>query len=526
MSAGTDELVVAQAHLNAERYVEAERAFRAAMAGGASPMALNGLGITLAKQGRVNEAEQFFRRAIQMDGGFVPAYENLARCCRMQDHFAEAEQVYRTMIQRWPGNAGNYDHLGWMLREQKRQAEAVPLLQKAVEIQPGNTEYRYHLGLLYNDLYDLENALGALNAVILLHPHHKESRRERAVVLWRQNKFDEAARELDAVLAEHPTYLEAFQGRAELRLLMGELGRGFKEYECRWDDPDFSEIKFIKKYRPHGFPRPQWKGEDISGKTLLVYGEQGFGDVIQFIRYLPMVVQRGAKCILQVPGPLKSLMEQLPGVEKVILHGEKDPAYDLYVSLMSLPAIMGTTLENVPADAPYLRVPERIRESWQRQMAEYGSDLKVGLCWAGRPDHYNDARRSSALKHFAPLAGVPNVKFFSLQKGPAAAQAQTPPAGLNIINISHRLSDFVDTAGMIEQLDLVISVDTSVVHLAGALGKKVWTMIPFTPEWRWMIGRSDTPWYPTMRLFRQTSPGDWVGIFERAAEELRELSAR
>ena len=255
----------------------------------------------------------------------------------------------------------------------------------------------------------------------------------------------------------------------------------------------------------------------MAGKTLLLYGEQGFGDVIQMVRYAPQLVERGAKIVLQCPHPLKPLLERAPGIDRVIVHGEPEPRCDFYLAIMSLPSVMKTNMTTIPSSVPYLRVPEKNREFWRRQMAEYSGKLKVGLCWAGRPDHHNDARRSCALSDFAPLAQVENVKFFSLQKGAPAAQAQNPPPGMEVINLTRKLSDFADTGAMIEQLDLVISIDTAIVHVAGALALRVWTVLPFTPEWRWMIGRGDSPWYPTMRLFRQKVQGDWLSLFSEVA---------
>ncbi|HEY1686015.1 MAG TPA: tetratricopeptide repeat protein [Tepidisphaeraceae bacterium] len=518
-----DQLSAARVAENAGRLAEAEQLYKQLWQRNPSPFIANPLGILLARQGRYQEAEALFRQAISMQNNYVPAYENLARCLRLRKDFVEAERVYRAILQLCPSEAANYDNVAWMIREQKRFKEAVPFMKKAVELQPGSADYHFHLGLLYNDLRDLENAAEVINQVLRIDPNHREARRERAVVLWRLNRFQDAMHEIDELLTVHPDYLDALQSRAELRLLLGDLQRGFKDYESRWVDPQFTEHAFIKKFRPNGFTKPVWKGEDLTGKTLLLYGEQGFGDVIQFIRYVPLVRQYGATCILQVPLPIKSLMEQVEGIDKVIIHGEKEPAYDCYISLMSLPALFGTALETIPAKIPYLRVPEKMRENWQRQLAEFKSDFKVGICWAGRPDHFNDTQRSTTLDQFAPLAKIPNIKFFALQKGTAAAQAQTPPPGMQLINLTHKLSDFLDTAAMIEQLDLVIAIDTVVVHMAGALGKPVWTLLPFTPEWRWMIDRFDSPWYSMMRLFRQSKQGDWAGIFAQVAQELRIL---
>jgi tetratricopeptide (TPR) repeat protein len=520
----SNDLAIADAHLEAGRFADAERAYRHILAQRVSPAPMNSLGITLARQGRLAEAEAAFRNAIQIQQDFLPAYENLGRCCQLQEHFADAEQVYRIIIQLSPGDAEAYDHLGWAMREQKKIQPAIPFLQTAVRRRPENSDFHFHLGLLFSDAYELDAAMEALNHALAINPNHSAAQRELAVVLWRQNRFDEAMAIFNAMLARDPQNIDGRLGRAELLLLMGDYEQGWPEYEWRWQDAKFGELKFLKKHRPNGFSQPLWKGENLSGKTLLFYGEQGFGDVIQFVRYAPLLARQGAKIVLQCPFPLKSLIEQAAGIHQVIVHREPQPPCDFYVPMMSLPAVVRTTLKTIPTEIPYLRVPEKIRDSWRGEMTKYAGKLKVGLCWAGRPDHYNDARRSCALSDFAPLARIEKVKFFSLQKGTTAAQAQNPPAGMEIINLTHKLSDFADTAGLIEQLDLVISVDTAIVHLAGALGKKTWTVLPFTPEWRWLFGRDDSPWYPTMRLFQQKERGNWAGLFSEVAEELRKLS--
>ncbi len=263
----------------------------------------------------------------------------------------------------------------------------------------------------------------------------------------------------------------------------------------------------------------QWDGSSLEGRSLLLHAEQGFGDALQFIRYLPRVAQRGGRIILGCQPELQRLFQTIADGCQIVVRGQALPAFDLYCPLLSLPRVFGTTLASIPNLIPYLRADAGEAGKWQQRLAEHCSMVKVGLAWAGSPAHKNDRNRSMKLARLAPLGRTPGVRFFSLQKGEAAAESKTPP-GLELVDWTQELKDFADTAGLIENLDLVIAVDTAVAHLAGAMGKPVWTLLPSNSDWRWMLEREDSPWYPTMRLFRQTSWGDWDSVVARVAEAL------
>jgi hypothetical protein len=305
-------------------------------------------------------------------------------------------------------------------------------------------------------------------------------------------------------------------GYSLILLTVGDFKNGWEEFEWRLRAP---ELGFHR-----GFSQPQWDGSNFPGKTLLLHAEGGFGDAIHFVRYVPLVSQRGGTIVLECRPELASLMTQVPGIQRVIPKGETLPAFDFHIPLQSLPRIFQTTLETIPASVPYLGALEVKARYWQdRVRAAPGPKLKVGLVWAGSNTNSPEDQRSRSLETFAPLASIPGIQFYSLQKGPEAVQPV--PEGLSLVSYADELRDFTDTAGLVANLDLVISVDTSVVHLAGAMAKPVWTLVPAKCDFRWLLGREDSPWYPTVRLFRQKKGDKWNVVVGKIAEELR-LAAR
>ncbi len=280
--------------------------------------------------------------------------------------------------------------------------------------------------------------------------------------------------------------------------------------------------KIAEIVQPRNIAQPQWNGESLDGKTILLHAEQGFGDTLQFIRYAPQVAKRGGSVIVECPIELSTILRGVEGINRIITKGDSWPSYDVQSSIMSLPLIFGTTPDTIPSQ-PYLSVPPDRIAAWRERLGNPDARHRVGIVWAGRPEHKNDRRRSMRLDQFAPLTEIKSANFFTLQKGPAAAQAATPPPGMSLIDFTSDLHDFVETAALITNLDLVICVDTSIAHLAGAIGKPVWLLLPHAPDWRWMLNRTDTPWYPTMRLFRQPSPGDWPAVM---ADVTRALAQR
>jgi hypothetical protein len=321
----------------------------------------------------------------------------------------------------------------------------------------------------------------------------------------------------DQVCARWPNSAAALANRSLARLTLGDYAGGFADYEARWRTPS------VAKYQ---FAQPRWRGADPAGKTILLMNEQGLGDTIHFARYARLLAARDATVIVACPPDLQPIIATVPGVSRVVM--DKPPGggatFDYYEPLLSLPGLFNTTFETIPADVPYVS-PDAQRVAQWRVRLGGDENFKIGIVWAGTAGHINDRARSAFLAAFAPLAGIANVTFYSLQKGPPAAQASSPPPGMKLIALGEELHDFADTAALLEVLDLLISVDTSVVHLAGALARPVWTLLAAGPDWRWLLDRADSPWYPTMRLFRQPSPGAWPPMMAQVAAELQKLVA-
>lgn len=318
------------------------------------------------------------------------------------------------------------------------------------------------------------------------------------------------------VLAPDDTRFDA--NRSQALLLSGDLAKGFAVYESRKKTPSFaSSFAWFQRW-------PEWNGENFSCKRLLVYSEQGLGDMLQFSRYLPQVKARGGSVYLSVKKGLLPLLKDLTTVDRVVEHAEEPLSVlsvDLVVPIMTLPLLFGTTLRTIPTSIPYLQTPVQYQKKWQSLLPKKEKALRVGLVWAGNPEHTEGLIRTAGLQAFAPLKDCKHVEWISLQKGEAAQEVTNSP--FPILDLTEQIHDFADTAALIEQLDLVISIDTSVPHLAGALSKPVWVLLPSAGEWRWLMGRSDTPWYPTMRLFRQPKPRDWNTPMLQVLEELQRL---
>jgi TPR repeat/Glycosyltransferase family 9 (heptosyltransferase)/Tetratricopeptide repeat len=440
---------------------------------------LHQMGVVALQRGQVDAALELIRRAIAINADYAEAWGNLGNVLTVRGEVDEAIAAYRRAIELNSDLAEAHSNLGNALRESGRVDEAVAACRRAIAISPGFAKAWGNLG----------NGL-------------KE-----------QGKFDEAMEAYRRAIALDPKSPETHYNFSFALLATGEFQRGWEEYEWRWKCAGFPSA------RRH-FSQPVWNGEALGGRRILIHAEQGFGDAIQFVRYVPMVVERGGRVIVQCPGELVRLFRMsLRGCE-IVGAGEALAGFDFHCPLLSLPRIFGTTLETIPRVEPYLRADDGNVERWRDRMAGCSAELKVGLAWAGSAVHKNDRNRSMKLEMFGPLGRMAGVRFFSLQKGKAAAEIQNSPAGMEIVDWTEELKDFGDTAGLIANLDLVIAVDTAAAHLAGAMGKPVWTMLAFVPDWRWLLGRVDTPWYPTMRLWRQSLAGDWDGVIARVGDAL------
>jgi FkbM family methyltransferase len=358
-------------------------------------------------------------------------------------------------------------------------------------------------------------------AEALLRPHLASG--SGPIVLWRmlaaairpQGKFAET-RTIQEMLVKHaPGDYAARFDLSETLLLLGDFERGWREYHYRYSLAHTTSIE--RKVQ-----RPRWNGQPMPGKTLLIHDEQGYGDTFQFMRMVPWAKEKsGARVILEVNAETHSLARRMDGFDDIMVRGTLPPVFDTHCEMMSLPMVMGLKLTDLPGRIPYLSADRERVAYWKKRLEKLPRPL-VALVWAGRPTHFNDANRSMTLAHLAPL-GPSGATFLSIQKGPAEAQADHPPAGMSLVSLSSEIRDFEDTTAILSIADLLISVDSSPVHLAGALGRPVWVMLPFVPDWRWLLERSDTPWYPSMRLFRQSARGEWDGVIAAMAQELVHL---
>ena len=318
----------------------------------------------------------------------------------------------------------------------------------------------------------------------------------------------------DRAIVLNPDYPGAHYNKALAQLLAGDYEAGFKAYEWRWRWERFPST------RPQ-LAAPRWEGEPRRRETVMLWGEQGTGDVIQFVRYAAMANPLCGRVVVACQSSLHRLIASAPGVDGVLERGAREDGgrpIAAWAPLLSLPRLLGTTLETVPSTVPYLAPPTGAVETWRHRLA--GPGLKVGLTWAGNPKHRNDRNRSLPLAALTALARVPGVRLCALQKGPQAVEAESPPPGMAIEALGPALGDFAETAAAIAVLDLVIAVDTAVAHLAGALGRPVWCLVPYAPDFRWLLGRADSPWYPSLRLFRQPAPGDWPAVIDAVATAL------
>jgi hypothetical protein len=335
--------------------------------------------------------------------------------------------------------------------------------------------------------------------------------------MLKYNRVEEALADYNRALALDPDNADANFNAAISRLCLGDYSAGWKQYEYRWQK---------EKLKPREYSQPMWRGEEnLQGKTIFVHPEQGFGDSLQFVRYVPMLAKLGARVLLAVPPALRELMCSVSGVARVLTDGDETPDFDLHCPLMSLPLAFGTELANVPAEVPYLWPSRERLETWSPRLPSETGHLRVGLCWAGNPSHVNDRNRSMALTHLTDVLSLPNVDFVSIQRD-VNEQDAAILRNHGVLHLGGQFTSFADTAAVIALLDLVVVVDTSVAHLAGAMGKATALLVPFSPDWRWLLNRADSPWYPSMRIFRQTAPSDWLGLAARLRDELCDAAER
>lgn len=436
-----------------------------------------------------------------------------------------AESRYRMAIAVAPESAGAHVALGFVLHQQGRLDEARRSLEKALSIDPREADGRFLLGRIAWRQNRGEDAVREFGRAIDINPDFAEALRCRGVALRAAHRFDEALRDFDRALALQPDFPECRLNKALVLLARGEFAEGLELFESRiglFATKQHSDWLAYLSAHPE---KPRWRGESLAGRRILVWMDEGLGDCVMTMRYLPKVAERGAAKILVLADPLLArVVENLPVATQVVADVARVSldAFDVHCTMTSLPWVFGTRSDTIPAAVPYLRVPPEMRASWSARLSGCRSP-KVGLVWSGSKDYGRDALRSLSLERLEPLVRIA-AGFVSLQKGEAAREL----GGRNapILDCMDECADFLDTAALVQNLDLVIGVDTSVAHLAGALGKPVWLLNRFESEWRWGLDREDSPWYPTMRIFNQPCPGDWESVVASVARHLARFAAR
>jgi tetratricopeptide (TPR) repeat protein len=524
----------------------------------------NNRGAALQELGQWEAALANYDRAALLDRRYADPHYNRGNLFKDLGQWQSALASYEQAILLNDSHAEAHCNRGMVLAALQNHAAALASYDRALALRANYVEAHYNRGNTLCELRQWEAALQSYDHAVALEPRYAAAYTNRAFVLREMGRLDEALASCDRALAIQPEFVPAHANRGGVlvamnrpeealacydqalaiapesasthvnrgmtRLMLGDFAGGWADYEWRWRDQTSWIIKEARHY-----PQPRWSGkEPLAGRTLLVYCEQGYGDTIQFCRFAKLVAALGARLIFEVPAALASLMRSLEGVAQWVVHGDPLPPFDYHCPLLSLPLALNTRLETVPAPARYLSVGEDLRRRWQLRLGERRG-LRVGLAWSGgfRPGlpqlwSGND-RRNIPLRALAGLAH-PGIEYYSLQKGqPAESElAQVLAsgwAGPKIHDLTGDIDDFADTAALVDQLDLVISVDTATAHLAGALGKPVWILNRFDHCWRWLSNRSDSPWYATARLYRQERAGDWDGVLRRVGRDLHGLAS-
>jgi tetratricopeptide (TPR) repeat protein len=479
-----------------------------------SPEINNTLGNLYLQLGRPEDAAVCYHRALELNPKFPAAHNNLGTLLAELGNWNAAISCFHRALELKPDYPDALNGLGNAFKQQDRLDEAIRCYRAALAINPDYVEAHYNLANVLREEGQTRESVGSFRKAIGLRPNFIDAHINLGGTLADQRHLDEALVCYDNALILRPDLPDVHFNRALVLLARGDLAAGWPEYEWRWKMPQMIAAG------PH-FEQPQWRGEPAHGRTLLIHAEQGFGDTLQFCRYGQLAAGRGLRVIMSVPKPLVRLLRGMPGIESVVAEGEGLPAFDLHCPMLSLALALNTTLDTIPSQISYLCAEPAQVAAWGARLEERDSKkLRVGLVWAGSSRNSRalaevDRRRSMTPDRLAPLFNVPGMEFFSLQKGGPAA-----PTIFKLNDFMDEMEDFADTAALIANLDLIISVDTAVAHLAAALGKRVWLLDRFDACWRWMTDRRDSPWYPTLRLYRQPCPGDWDNVIAEVVADL------
>jgi len=502
-----DELIeTALEHHTAGRLTEAEAMYRQILVHDPNDAdALHLLGALVAQRGQGDAALALIDRAIAVDSTVAEFHNNKGLILVNLGRADEAILAHHEAVRLRPDFAEAHNNLGNALLKAGFVTEATDAFRQTIQLRPDYVNARNNLGVALREIGRMDEAIDAYRAAIAADNQFVDPHTNLGAALHDIGKPEEAIPSFRRALELNPQYAPAHYNLALSLLQSGDYEQGWPEYE-------FRAYALATRRK---FTTPQWNGEPLAGKTILLHGEGGFGDPIQHVRFVPIIKSCGARVILQVQNDLVRLMTRLQGADTVIPKEQNPPDCDFHSPFLSVAGKLGITPQNIPAQ-PYLTADPAISQKWASKLTGE-KHRRIGLVWAGAPVHHNDKNRSISLEQFAPFAAVTGVRFFSLQKILPAG----PAAKFEIADWSAGFTDFAETAGLIDNLDLIISVDTAVAHLAGAMGKPVWLLLPFVADWRWLRERTDTPWYPTTRLFRQKTAGDWKEVIDRVTESLK-----
>jgi tetratricopeptide (TPR) repeat protein len=509
--------------------------------------ALHLLGLLKHQSGKAGEAYRLISAALAVNPRSADARSNLGLALHALKRDADALASFEAALALDPGHVEALNNRGSALLRLDRPAEALASFERLLAIEPRHLEAQVNRANALLDLERVDEAVAAYDAVLAAQPRHPGANFNRGNALMRRDRLEEAVAAFDRALAIAPGYAKAHNNRglalralnrhpealasydraigldkdfaeahlnaAHALLTLGDFARGFAAYEWRWK---------LASTAPHRrtFRQPLWLGAPpVAGKTILLHAEQGLGDTIQFARYAKVLARAGAKVVLEVAPPLKQLLAGTESATRVLAQGEVLPPFDLHCPLASLPLALKTDLASIPAEVPYLAAPAERLEKWRARMDALPRP-RIALAWSGNPAHANDRNRSIALSRLEPLWSLERASFVSVQRELREADAAALARGARLVHLGDELTDFADTAAVLALADRVISVDSAVAHLAGAMGRPVWILLPFSPDWRWMLVREDSRWYPTARLFRQPAIGDWVSVIARVRDEI------
>jgi tetratricopeptide (TPR) repeat protein len=465
--------------------------------------------------GRHAEALQDCERAVVIKPGHADAWIKRGTALQCLGRLDDSLKSFDKAVALKPDSIEGWTNRGNTLAQLGRSERAVASYDKALAIDNANAAIWKNRAAVLSELWRTADALASYDKALALdpdNPNNVDIWKSRGALLHQAGRYDDALADYRRVLAVSPGHAVTTRRLGMLQLLLGDFLEGWANSESRLQVLGTGS-------NPLRDAAPQWRGEPISGKTIMLHAEQGLGDTIQFLRYVPMVAATGARAILAVQGALKALAEQVAPQAVVLVDGEAAPPFDLQCPLLSLPPAFATDLDTIPRDVPYVRAAGDRVAAWRNRLPA-GEARRVGLVWAGSSTHGNDRNRSIDLARLRPLFDAPGVQFVSLQRELRPGDAVILEASATVTHVGDRLADFADTTAVIECLDVVVTVDTSVAHLAGAMGKPVWILLPFSPDWRWLLGRDDSPWYPTARLFRQPAIDDWESVIARVRAEL------